>query len=144
MSIARLSPKFSSALGRAHAGRPGRLRAAVQAAAENTSTFAIITGHAPMMAPYVTHIAAPSICTALSTPGRAQKYDATNTMVAAHPRISTAGVPMERLSHGLGLKQEGFGYRHPIGSRLFPLLKFKAICLEQSADPTGTPAENLI
>ena len=97
-----------------------------------------------MMAPYVTHIAAPSICTALSTPGRAQKYDATNTMVAAHPRISTAGVPMERLGDGLCREQEAFGDSHAIGPRLFPLLKFKAICLEQSADPTGTPAENLI
>ena len=82
---------------RVHAGISGRFRAAVQAAAENTSTFATITGHAPMTAPYVTHIAAPSICTALSTPGRAQKYDATNTVVAAHPKISTVGVPIVKI-----------------------------------------------
>lgn len=32
-------------------GLSGLFRAAVHAAAENTSTFATITGHAPMMAP---------------------------------------------------------------------------------------------
>jgi hypothetical protein len=39
-----------------------------------------------MNAPYAIHIAAPAICTRRIAAGSLQKYDATNTVVAAHPR----------------------------------------------------------
>ena len=39
----------------------GALRINVQAAAENTNTFATITGEAPMSTPYITHSSAPHI-----------------------------------------------------------------------------------
>jgi hypothetical protein len=75
------------------AGEPGPraegLRSEVQAAAAKTSRFAMMTGNAPISAPYVTQSKAPSIWIPRNREGLAKKYEATNTQVAAHPRHST-------------------------------------------------------
>jgi len=48
-------------------------RPSVQAAAEKTSTFAAITGTAPIKKPYTIHRVAPPICTARNGAGREKK-----------------------------------------------------------------------
>ncbi len=51
-----------------------------------TNTFAAMTGMAFIITPYITHINAPTICTRFNVSARVQKYDPTNTAVAAQPR----------------------------------------------------------
>jgi hypothetical protein len=61
-------------------------RVPVHAAADRTRRLATTTGAACISAPYAIHIAAPAICIRRIAAGSWQKYDVTNTAVAAHPR----------------------------------------------------------
>jgi len=71
------------------APHPCRRRSVVHAAAPSTRRLATSTGAACISTPYAIHITAPIICIRRNAPAREQKYDDTNTAVAAHPRYST-------------------------------------------------------
>jgi hypothetical protein len=59
---------------------------AVQAAAHKTSRLATNTGAACVTAPYAIHMTEPAICVRRIAFDVLQKYELTNTAVAAHPR----------------------------------------------------------
>src|ERR1019366_4926898 len=84
----RLNPVDPKAFGSPSNPFAESMRNVVQAAAENTSTFATMTGDAFISTPYITQSSAPNIWASQSSDGRGQKYDPTNTAVAPHPKYS--------------------------------------------------------